>query len=422
MAVRCERCGAECELDEGRIDQAGLSVECSRCHNVFIVRKKAVVVTEPAHGTKAPSQPLGGQAPSPQFEDFSFAKSPESARAARFEMGEMSGWHAGADEPAFAREGPRLGQSPSADDLSAAPQRSSNRSVYGMALLLAMVGVSYLSYRYFVWMPQRQREAPRRSAAARAAGAQHEAPVPERGDSQGLPPTVPDTSSAKVIDPLQPAPSSALPPSKAKDALPPAKTSGSAKAIDAPRSREMSDPLVTETARDAAAPAKPPVEVPSRSPEQPKELAEVRPQTDTSTTEGRVPPPATGNRAPKQEPPGNFDSYMEKADRLREREQPRAALEAYKKAAELEPARPEPLAGRGLALLDLGRTAPAIAAFQQALKVDPRHGVALMGLAEAYRLEGNKEEAVRYYEKYLAVIPDGPEAQVAKAAIKALQE
>ncbi len=118
----------------------------------------------------------------------------------------------------------------------------------------------------------------------------------------------------------------------------------------------------------------------------------------------------------------NFDSYMDKADRLREREQPRAALQAYQKAHELEPARPEPLAGRGLALLDLGSTPLAIAAFEQALNIDPRYGIALMGLAEAHRAEGEKEQAVRYYEKYLAVVPDGPEAQVAKAAIKALQE
>jgi len=108
--------------------------------------------------------------------------------------------------------------------------------------------------------------------------------------------------------------------------------------------------------------------------------------------------------------------------KIEEREQPRDALQLYQKAHELEPARPEPLAGRGLALLDLGQTAPAIAAFEQALQIDPRFGLALMGLAEAYRAEGKKEQAMRYYEKYLAVVPDGPKAQVARAAIKALQE
>ena len=86
------------------------------------------------------------------------------------------------------------------------------------------------------------------------------------------------------------------------------------------------------------------------------------------------------------------------------------------------PPQAEALAGRGLALVDLGQTSQAIAAFEQALEIDPGFGLALMGLAEAYRAEGKKEQAMLYYEKYLTVVPDGPKAQAAKAAIKALQE
>ena len=99
-----------------------------------------------------------------------------------------------------------------------------------------------------------------------------------------------------------------------------------------------------------------------------------------------------------------------------------AALAALYKAAELEPARPEPYAGRGLALWDLGKTQSAIGAFEKALEINPRFGLALIGVAEAYRAEGKKDEAIRYYQKYLDVLPEGPEAPVAKAAIRALQE
>ncbi len=113
---------------------------------------------------------------------------------------------------------------------------------------------------------------------------------------------------------------------------------------------------------------------------------------------------------------------MAQGDRLREREQPGAALDAYGRAADLEPARAEPLAGRGLALLDMGQQLQAEASFRQALKLNPRYGVALMGLAEAYRAQGKRSEAIQYYEKYLEVLPDGPEASVARAAIKTLQE
>jgi len=113
---------------------------------------------------------------------------------------------------------------------------------------------------------------------------------------------------------------------------------------------------------------------------------------------------------------------MSQGDRFRERDQPRNALAAYAKAAELEPRRAEPLAGRGLALLDQGKTELAIAAFDRALTINPRQGLALMGLAEAYRAEGNKDQAIRFYERYLAVLPDGPEAPVARAGIKAMKE
>src|SRR5262249_61009677 len=102
------------------------------------------------------------------------------------------------------------------------------------------------------------------------------------------------------------------------------------------------------------------------------------PPAEASTPTNDSAKPGAAAAAAKPEQGADFDSYMDKADRLREREQPRAALQAYRKAHELEPARPEPLAGRGLALLDLGQTSPAIAAFEQALRIDPRYGLALM--------------------------------------------
>jgi len=214
-----------------------------------------------------------------------------------------------------------------------------NKSLSLVLLLALLGGVSYLAYRYFIWVPQRQRQ--------EALETSHRSPA-------------------------------ATPPQESFQA------------------------------------------------DQPASLDALPPQVPAPSREGE-PPPAKVDEAgsaklPAEAALSNFDSFMDKADRLREREQPRAALQAYRKAHELEPARPEALAGSGLALVDLGQTAPAIAAFEQALKIDPRCGLALIGLAEAYRAEGKKEQAMRYYEKYLAVVPDGPKAQVAKAAIKALQE
>jgi tetratricopeptide (TPR) repeat protein len=140
-------------------------------------------------------------------------------------------------------------------------------------------------------------------------------------------------------------------------------------------------------------------------------------------------PPLAGAAAAVEEPapkapakPHDFNFYMYQADRARGRERFDDALEAYSQASKLKPARAEPIAGRGLTQLDQGQKQAAVTSFQEALKLNPRYGVALMGLAEAYRALDMKEDAVKLYEKYLEVSPEGSEASVAKAAIERLKQ
>jgi hypothetical protein len=132
-----------------------------------------------------------------------------------------------------------------------------------------------------------------------------------------------------------------------------------------------------------------------------------------------APPAADGGTAPAGR---DFASYLAQGDRLRMRERPDSALFAYARAQELEPTRPEPHVGRGLALLDQGRLVPAERSFQQALRLDPKSGPALMGLAETYRAQGQKANARRYYEQYLETAPDGPDASAARNALERLKK
>jgi tetratricopeptide (TPR) repeat protein len=113
---------------------------------------------------------------------------------------------------------------------------------------------------------------------------------------------------------------------------------------------------------------------------------------------------------------------MAQGDRLREREKPEAALDMYGEAHDLKPTRAEPLAGRGLALLDMGNHLAAAAAFEEALKYNPRYGPAIMGMAEALRLQGKNEQAIEYYQKYLDVLPNGVDATVARNNIERLKK
>ena len=118
----------------------------------------------------------------------------------------------------------------------------------------------------------------------------------------------------------------------------------------------------------------------------------------------------------------SFDWYVSQGDRLRERDKPEQALDFYGKASDLKPDRVEPITGRGLALLDMANPAAAAATFESALKLNSRYGPAIMGLAEAYRIEGKNEKAIEFYQRYLDVSPDGAEAAVARNSIERLKK
>jgi hypothetical protein len=121
------------------------------------------------------------------------------------------------------------------------------------------------------------------------------------------------------------------------------------------------------------------------------------------------------------EPKKSFEFYLAQGERLREREKTAQALDFYGRAHELKPDRVEPLAGRGLCLLDMGNPTAAVAAFEQALQLGPRYGPAIMGMAEALRAQGKNEQAIEYYQKYLDVLPNGSEAAVARNSIERLK-
>jgi predicted Zn finger-like uncharacterized protein len=68
MEVRCERCRTQYELDDSRISETGVTVQCTNCHHVFVVKKKALVVTVPvaAGQQQAPTgTPQAPPAPAP---------------------------------------------------------------------------------------------------------------------------------------------------------------------------------------------------------------------------------------------------------------------------------------------------------------------------------------------------------------------
>ena len=119
--------------------------------------------------------------------------------------------------------------------------------------------------------------------------------------------------------------------------------------------------------------------------------------------------------------PMDFDQLLAAGERLRARDNAKGALAMFTRAAELRPDRVEPQSAGGFALLDMEKPDQAEQVFKGALEVNPRYGPALIGMAEASKALGKKAQAIEYYQKYLDVLPNGPEAAVAKNSIERLK-
>jgi tetratricopeptide (TPR) repeat protein len=70
---------------------------------------------------------------------------------------------------------------------------------------------------------------------------------------------------------------------------------------------------------------------------------------------------------------------------------------------------------------ELGEYRKAAEEFKAAYAIDPRPEM-LFNIAQAYRLAGDKQEALDYFEKYLAAQPDGSGAVEAREHVTALKQ
>lgn len=175
-----------------------------------------------------------------------------------------------------------------------------------------------------------------------------------------------------------------------------------------------------------AKPAPPPPPVPAPPKEEPPAPVEKAPELVKDEPKPVKEEPKQLKEAPKQVKeaprPKGAKALLAEARKLRERGKTEKALDLFGRAVELDPENAEALAGRGWCYLDLSQYAPAEASFQAALEQVPDHADALVGLAETFRYEGRRADAVKFYERYLAVHPNGDDAVAARNAINQLKE
>ncbi|HEX6837081.1 MAG TPA: tetratricopeptide repeat protein [Polyangia bacterium] len=141
-------------------------------------------------------------------------------------------------------------------------------------------------------------------------------------------------------------------------------------------------------------------------------------------------PAAAGTSGAAQKPSGaaakgeeanDYNRLITLADRLSENGHAKEARKLYDKALALKPSGIEAIMGLGYCDLDGEKFSSAVDHFKHAMAIAPSYGDAIIGLAEAYKLRGDRHEALNWYKQYLIAQPNGPKATMAKNNIRDLE-
>jgi predicted Zn finger-like uncharacterized protein len=158
---------------------------------------------------------------------------------------------------------------------------------------------------------------------------------------------------------------------------------------------------------------------PAADADQAKDAGAAPAQEEPSPDEVTEPAPP-GDKPPAGGKPASYGKLMKQADRNRIRERTKKALALYEQAAQLKPSAAKPWAGIGWCYLDLDQPGRAVDAFNKAIGRAGGLAEAHFGRAEALSLSGNKAKAAASYRRYLELAPNGPDAAVARNALKSM--
>lgn len=459
MDVSCPKCQTEYELDDSRVTEEGVTVKCTTCSHVFRVKRKQLVVTLPAKSGDGPAtdlspavQPSGDLPPPPPSREWKLKlrngqvvpcrdltmlqKWIIEAKVQRDDEISLTGdvWKRLGDIPELAsffqiveeaqraRSMPPPPPPPSVPPPAASPGEKKITDTW--------------REREFSVPPPAPMVPIELAPAAPTASQVETKPETPKVKRQSAPlPSVIVSKSAQNLEPTPEQLRRAVSGGNGKwialviagialggalgwyfGVYQPEQRAAAARAADQARADEEARTRAAEEAARAAA-----LIVDAGTTEEDAGV-DAGSEEDAGTPDAGIAdaglPPSVTVEPPKR----TYDSILVQADRLREAEKTNQALALYEQAHNLKPERIEPIAGRGLALLDLGKTAEAELDFEEALKISPRYGPAIMGLAEACRLQGKKAKAIQFYERYLEVLPNGAEAAVARNSIERLKQ
>jgi tetratricopeptide (TPR) repeat protein len=179
-------------------------------------------------------------------------------------------------------------------------------------------------------------------------------------------------------------------------------------------------------------PAPPTVVIPDGGlPDAGAAAAPTQPAAPAQQAQQGTAPPGTATQAPPPAgqpvaqaggaPPAGRDYswYLRGAEDRLDRRDLGGARQYYEAALRARPGGSEALTGLGNVMLEQGDANGAANNFRQAAQQG--YGDAYIGLGAAYRRMGQRDTALRAYERYLERLPNGPRADVAQRAVDELR-
>lgn len=444
MDVRCERCRAQYVFDDEQVTPRGLTVQCTNCGHVFMVKKKELVVTVPVRPEDMTEQPMLATAAAlrPHVDAPHPGWTIHQASGGVLTFTELTTLQKWIVERKVARDDEvsqgddawvRLGVIPELQSFFDVVE-AAERGRRPPPPVTGPGGTDF--YPPPPYQPPSVAPPPAPPPAAAPIGA---APAPAR------PPPAHGAAQGSLTAELNPEELAAVRGRKggrtrlavvalllvavgaAGYLFGPAFLGGDATSVAVaplatppaakPAPETVAVPITIEFKEPSTAPEGATTPGPGPDEKAPAPLKAPEPMADAP--QPKAPDPVAASAPPK---PASPKALLAQANALRARNELARALELYGKVLAAEPGNVEALTGRGLCYSELGQDAPAEASFQRALQLDLDHPDAIMGLAEIYRHQGQKTEALRLFERYLAVHPGGEEAAVARYAISQLKE
>ncbi|HEY6009789.1 MAG TPA: tetratricopeptide repeat protein [Geobacteraceae bacterium] len=120
--------------------------------------------------------------------------------------------------------------------------------------------------------------------------------------------------------------------------------------------------------------------------------------------------------------PKNLQVWIQLGNDYFDTDQPQKAVNAYGKALEIEPNNPNILTDQGVMFRRLGWFDKALANFEKAQQIDPKHVQSIynMGIVYAYDLK-QADKAIQTWTRYLQFDSTSPQAQQVKGLVEQLK-